>query len=151
MADIYIEYLPPTDNKVFDLKAQALVDLLRTYISSHDTSISSLSSYSITWTNIDTFANNWVNYGGAQVTASYGKDSNGWVWIRGTIKDGSWSAKAFGLPSGHRPAATHTFTASCYNRVVANVIVQSDGDVMVYSATGSNDYIHLNGIGFYVG
>lgn len=42
MADIYIEYLPPTDNKTFDLKAQALIDLLRTYISEHDTSLTTL-------------------------------------------------------------------------------------------------------------
>jgi hypothetical protein len=42
MADIYIEYLPPTDNKTFDLKAQALIDLLRTHISEHDTSLTTL-------------------------------------------------------------------------------------------------------------
>ncbi len=42
MADIYIEYLPITGNADFDLKAQQLVDLLRTYISEHDTSLNEL-------------------------------------------------------------------------------------------------------------
>lgn len=42
MADIYIEYLPEIGNPGFDMAAKRLVDLLRTYISEHDTSLATV-------------------------------------------------------------------------------------------------------------
>jgi hypothetical protein len=44
MADIYIEYLPSIGNPQFDLAARRIVDLLRTYLSEHDTSLSTIES-----------------------------------------------------------------------------------------------------------
>jgi hypothetical protein len=35
MADVYIEYLPDTGNSQFDFAARRIVDLLRTYLTSH--------------------------------------------------------------------------------------------------------------------
>lgn len=42
MADIYIEYLPSIGNPHFDMAARRIVDLLRTYITEHDTSLSTI-------------------------------------------------------------------------------------------------------------
>ena len=42
MADIQIPYLPATGNGDFDLKLQEVIDILRYYVSEHDTSLTTL-------------------------------------------------------------------------------------------------------------
>ena len=148
MVDIYIQYLPPTGNDVFDLKAQALVDLLRTYLSEHDTSLDSISS-SLTWTEISSFSNSWENFGGDWYNAAYCKDALGFVHLRGLIKNGTWNAVAFALPAGYRPGAYTRFSVIGYNYVDAAVDVRNNGDVYIRSAAASNDWLNLDGISFF--
>jgi hypothetical protein len=148
MADITIEYLPPKDDPTFDQKLQALVDLLRTYISSHDTDIDTLQT--TTWTEVSSFSNSWVNYGAPYFNAAYTK-VNGWVYLRGQIKDGTDLAKCFTLPSGYRPSSNVMLTSNAPGPVSVRFLIESDGDCIPGSGGAINTRVALDGLSFYVG
>jgi hypothetical protein len=154
MADIYIEYLPATGNADFDLKAQQLIDLLRTYISEHDTSLATLET-EISWTEVSSFSNSWVNYGGSYNTAGYCKDAFGFVHLRGLIKDGTLGSAAFNLPTGYRPVKYEYPSTNGHDgstRQLATAWISTNGDVTPQaSVSGVNAWFSLDGITFYAG
>lgn len=55
------------------------------------------------WIAVTTFLNSWVNYGGSTAHLRYCKDSQGRVYISGSVKDGSSFFDIFVLPTGYRP------------------------------------------------
>lgn len=145
MADIYIEYLPSIGNPQFDMAARRIVDLLRTYLSEHDTSLSTLEA-DPTWADVSSFSNSWVNSTG--VTTSYTKDVLGFVHLKGALKDGTIGSTAFTLPAGFRPAVLSFFNAVVVEggvQALGYVEIQTDGDLVPY---GGNDFVGLDGITF---
>ena len=148
MADITIEYLPPKEDPTFDSKLQALVDLLRTYISEHDTSLITLEA-ALTYTDVSSFTNSWVNYGSPYANAGYAKDVHGKVYLQGAIKNGTDNQSAFTLPSGYRPAADKFFPVGTTSGNAGRVIVGSDGTVDPHAADSSTGLISLEGISFH--
>jgi hypothetical protein len=97
---------------------------------------------SISWTTVTSFANSWLDYGNASFYAvSYGKDSLGWVHLRGLLKSGTVGSAAFTLPSGFRPLKNVSFEVNS-NESRGEVYVNSDGTVV--PQVGSNVYFFLN-------
>lgn len=156
MADITIEYLPPKEDPTFDSKLQALVDLLRTYISNHDTDITTAESeidalQTFTWTEVSSFSNSWVNFGAPYFNAAYTK-ANGWVYLRGQIKDGTNDATCFTLPAGYRPISQLNITTSANGPIAARLLIETDGDCIPASdGGGGTGRFSLDDISFYVG
>lgn len=99
------------------------------------------------WT-APTLTNSWVNYGAPYDTAGYYKQNDGWVRLKGLIKNGSSAtADMFTLPDGYRPpfemyATVHSGTggAARLRITTAGVASTTDG--------GSTTYLSLNGVTF---
>ena len=103
------------------------------------------------WTT-PTLLNSWVAFSGSD-TAQYKMDANGCVILRGRIKSGSYSTKAFTLPAGFRPG-TNTpvravVKAGATNTSYGYLEIDSSGDVYPIAASdGSNVEFSLNGVRF---
>lgn len=97
------------------------------------------------WT-APTFANSWVNFGGATHNAGYRVDDRGFVYLRGNVKDGSAIATTmFTLPAGYRPAATLYYAVDA-NGAYGAVSVSAAG--LVAGVAGSTTRVSLDGISF---
>ena len=96
---------------------------------------------------LPTMESSWVDYHADYQGASYFKDSEGMVHLRGLIKDGSSAgATMFTLPSGYRPALREIFntrssTGSCKIDVYPTGIVEA-------GTGGSTSWTSLSGIKF---
>ncbi len=102
------------------------------------------------WTAL-TLENGWEAYEGFY-TPAYFKDERGWVWVRGTIRNGVYTTGTvlFTLPSGCRPEYTISFIVPCDATAVwGRVIVESSGAVKLQNASG-NSFLYLNPIFFKV-
>ena len=149
MADIQIPYLPATGNGDFDLKLQEVIDILRYYVSEHDTSLATLEA-ALTWTEISSFTNSWVNYGSPYHNAAYSKNVHNVVRLRGVIKNGTDNQPAFTLPSGYRPASDLFFAVGTALGASGRIIVGSDGTVDPHAADSGTTLISLDNISFHV-
>lgn len=114
-----------------------------------------------TWTNVASaggaaFTGGWSDSPGYQ-PVSYRKDSNGYVYLRGSMAnsggDLAFSTTAFTLPAAYRPAADETFpvastdglgTASASDSMVD---VHTSGQIVVFIDTDDR-YVSLSGISF---
>ena len=77
--------------------------------------------------------NGWTTVGTSPVP-SFGKDTNGFVHLRGRIRAGTLGSSAFNLPSGFRPAETESFgTGTIFggNSTPCIVTVGTDGNVQI--------------------
>jgi hypothetical protein len=92
-----------------------------------------------------TLTNSWVDYGGSEATAAYFKDQFGVVHLKGSIKSGTFSAAAFNLPAGYRPAQNRNF-GTVSNNAFGYVNVSLNGNVT--PVVGSTVYLSLDGIYF---
>ena len=130
--------------------AQADIDTLQSDL---DTAEAAMTAHAaaLTWTEVSTFTNSWVNYGGAYFNAAYAKDTHGWVHLRGVIKNGTDNTSAFTLPSGYRPSASMFFGVGESGGNAGRVIIASDGTVDCHAADSGTDLISLDTIHFYVG
>ena len=97
-----------------------------------------------TWYNF-TFENSWANYGSTWQTAQYSIDSNGFVHLRGLIKDGSTSADITSLPTGFQPVMDEIFVVGT-SAGTSRVDIKTDGDV--YANPGHASWTSLSGITF---
>jgi hypothetical protein len=98
------------------------------------------------FTDVSSFSNSWVNYGGVTDDAGYMKDPMGFVHLRGCIKDGTVGSTAFTLPSGYRPTATKYF--SIFATSAFGVLrIQADGTVAPLTPT-DHTLVSLDGIIF---
>jgi ribosome modulation factor len=102
------------------------------------------------WT-APTLTNSWVNYGsGGYGNAGYRKDADGFVHLRGLVKNGSSvGATIFTLPAGYRPAFNGLYSA--WNTSgAARINIGSDGTVVIDTQIGSpgTAYQSLDGVTF---
>lgn len=96
-----------------------------------------------------TFQNSWVNYAdGIHETAGFWKQSDGWVRLKGLVKNGTTAAGTviFTLPSGYAPPWTCYFVVST-NSDAGVIRVETSGTVRVHGAI-SNLYASLANITF---
>jgi len=101
------------------------------------------------WTNISSFSNSWVNFGGTHAVAAYKKIGN-IVYLKGLIKDGTLGSKAFTLESGYYSTEYFILSTIASSGTVGSgrLDVQTNGDVVPRS--GGNTWFSLNGLCFYV-
>ena len=97
-----------------------------------------------TWYNF-TFENSWVNYGSTWRTAQYSIDSNGFVHLRGLVKNGSTSADITSLPIGFKPVMDEIFSVRTSGGTT-RIDIKTDGDV--YANPGHATWTSLSGITF---
>ena len=91
--------------------------------------------------------NSWVAYSAAYNNPEYGIDSNGFVHLRGFLKDGSSaSADMFSLPNGFRPILRNVF-ASRSSSGDCRVDVDVDGDVWAVTG-GATTWTSIDGLTF---
>lgn len=97
---------------------------------------------------VPTLLNSWVSYGAPYEVEGYRKDGQGFVHLRGLIKNGTATAGTalFNLPAGYRPANTALFDTQS-NGALGRVDVANNGNVTIQA--GTNAWISLNGITFY--
>lgn len=92
------------------------------------------------------FINGFSNNGGGFETASYIKDRQGFVHVRGMVTAGA-DAAAFVLPAQYRPAAHQSFAGVANNGTLCRVTVFSTtGEVTVFR--GSDATADLSGVKF---
>ena len=94
-----------------------------------------------------TMVNNWLNFDNGFAQASYWKDSDNVVHIKGLIRNGDASSGKiiFTLPVGYRPAHREIFTVNI-DGGSGRIDVLADGSVVVQIA--SSAYTSLSGISF---
>jgi hypothetical protein len=97
-----------------------------------------------------TLLNGWENYGAGWTPASYGRDSQGFIHLRGLIKSGTVTASTvlFVLPTDFRPTLNAGPFITISNGAASRVDVLADGSVTIEGTT-SNVYLSLNTIYFY--
>lgn len=97
-----------------------------------------------------TFENSWVNYGSPWAEAAFAKDEQGFVHLRGLVKNGTASTTMFTLPLGYRSAADGSIIFVTHvgePHAVGRIDVHSTGAVA--HASGATGYVTLTGIYFY--
>lgn len=94
--------------------------------------------------------NSWVNYGAGLANAGYAKDSQGYVTLRGVLKDGTTTAGIllFTLPVGYRPTGREFFMVMTNATSAARIDVLADGTVEAYAASAAA--LSLSGVRFSV-
>jgi len=111
----------------------------------------------VTWTQVGAagnpqFQNGWVNFDGGFAddathrSASFTKDTLGWVTIRGVVKSGTALTTIFTLPVGFRPKFRQDFPNETNQAAFGSVAVDSFGNV--FQAVGNNVYQYLDTIRF---
>ena len=94
-----------------------------------------------------TLENSWVTFNAANNVAEYLIDDNGFVHLRGILKDGSSAnTDMFSLPQGFRPALGEVF-AGASSSGLAGIAADADGDVRAYTG-GSTTWTSIDGITF---
>jgi hypothetical protein len=94
------------------------------------------------------FLNSWVNYGSGFDTAAFWKQSDGWIHLKGLVKNGSsGGAVVFQLPVGYRVPDHEMYFNVVSNNVSAVVAVRPNGNVDCF-LNGSTAFLCLDGIMF---
>lgn len=95
---------------------------------------------SMTWT-APTLSGAWTNFGSIYDTAAYGKDSLGFVNMRGLIAGGAGTV--FVLPVGYRPLhSVFILTTGSGGSTASTAIIEVDADGTV-AMTGTNTAVSL--------
>ena len=116
-----------------------------------------ISCYSVTTSNtsnlfqetwiVATLENGWTNFGSRWGTASYKKDSLGFVCLMGLVAPGNLTLPIFHLPVGYRPICRQLFPfVSGEAFLTGYVIVDPDGSVFQYG--NANVYLPLQMVRF---
>ena len=97
-----------------------------------------------------TFENSWVNYGGSIWQDAQYRKENGWVYIRGLVKDGTVNSAIFTLPEGFRPAKQEMFITVASDpttNIWAKTYVLADGIVQTAGVpAGYTSFQSLSGL-----
>jgi hypothetical protein len=95
---------------------------------------------------VPTLLNSWVNYDPTFNEAGYYKDANGFVHLRGMVKNGS--STIFTLPSGYRVKAGSRIwlMTTQGNSGLGRVDIYPNGNVLYIS--GGNGWLSLDGLIF---
>jgi len=101
------------------------------------------------WINAE-LQNSWVTWGDTHAPAQYIKLPNGFVHLRGLIKNGDTTVGTtlFNLPQGYRPLYHFITNQMTSSLVVFRIDVRSNGDVQIIEGTPSSGWISLDGITF---
>ena len=102
------------------------------------------------WWKTPTLLNSWVNYGSSVSYASAGyKRENGMTWIKGLVKDGTFSTTTSGnifvLPAGFWPTDRHIFGVAS-NNALGRLDIIGNGEIRAIS--GDNTWFSLGLTGF---
>lgn len=93
------------------------------------------------------YENNWGNYGGGYLQASYTRDAGGFIHLSGMVTGGTMPGTIFTLPVGFRPPGHAYFPI--YSTSALNMLqVQAGGAVAVQTTAGGNTWVSLEGITF---
>lgn len=93
------------------------------------------------------FGTNWQNIGGAYQSAGYRIDTNGRVYLRGTVKRTAGAVTTiFTLPAGYRPSNGMIWAVPGDN-AFARIDVDSGGNVILQAGTAAA-FLALDGISF---
>jgi hypothetical protein len=103
------------------------------------------------WIDVTVFTNSWVNYGGDTNNAGYYKDTEGWVYLRGTIKTGTVDLAAFALPLGYRSVRAHQFIVSSGSATGVGVVEVANTGVVMPKTFSNNSWVSLDNIRFHTG
>ena len=94
-----------------------------------------------------TLENNWVAYNAANNSPQYLIDDNGFVHLRGILKNGDGTTDDFfSLPQGFRPAKIEVFPGAASGGF-CGITIAVDGAVRAYTG-GSTTWTALDGITF---
>lgn len=96
------------------------------------------------WT-APSYANSWVDFGGARTAGGYRLNSLGQVELRGSIKDGTIASAAFTLAVGYRPP-TEVYLITTSNGAFGEIRILADG--RVFPNIGNNTSFSLEGAFF---
>lgn len=94
-----------------------------------------------------TLLNSWVNWGVPFNPVGYGKDAQGFVHLRGVIKNGTTTlgTQLFTLPAGYRPANQEIYSVAS-NSAYGEVRIDAAGVVTVQ--VGAAAFLSLDNITF---
>ncbi|MFD9890641.1 hypothetical protein ACFWY9_14950 [Amycolatopsis sp. NPDC059027] len=98
-----------------------------------------------TW-HAPTLQNGWVNYGAGYNDAAYTITDDGWVRLRGLVKNGSMGKPIFTLPVGYRPVSRWLLGVTTNADAHGRCDILTDGQVFAY--TGSPGWYCLDDITF---
>lgn len=87
--------------------------------------------------------NSWVTYSSSYPVPSY-RVVDGWVHLRGLVKDGTVDADITSLPPQLAPLKVAIF-ATISNNAIGRITVFTDGDV-ASNAINNNSWVSLEGI-----
>jgi len=93
-----------------------------------------------------TLQNGWVNYGAGFTTAAYTLMDDGWVRLRGLVRNGAFDKAIFTLPLGYRPTAQWLLPTITNPDTIGRVDIHPGGPVM--ASTGNAGWISLDGLTF---
>lgn len=99
------------------------------------------------WTDA-TYTNSWVSFGAPYAAASYRKDGQGFVHLRGAAKTGAVGSSIFTLPVGYRPGANEAFHTDSSVASGTSLIISTTGTVAPQT-TGASSFCSLSAITFY--
>src|SRR5205085_9049108 len=98
-----------------------------------------------------TLVNGWTNYDATTFAkASYYKDNEKFVHLRGLLKNATKNSVIFTLPTGHRPSKDLIFvilSSDGTNDSIGRINIRANGDVH-YDLSGGTTWVSLNGISF---
>lgn len=99
-----------------------------------------------------TLQNSWVDFGAPYAGASYTKDAEGWVHLRGLIASGT-TGTIFALPSGYRPTTQLLIGTWGHNGsaiVPQRLTITTAGNVNQDPSGAVNSWLTLENIRFRV-
>jgi hypothetical protein len=95
-----------------------------------------------------TLLNGWVNFGTGFYNTGYYKNTDGNIYLRGTIKNGTTTSGTviFTLPTGYRPLNRMAFPVASGSGTLGRIDVLPTGDVII--DFGSNSFLYLSPVIF---
>lgn len=105
-----------------------------------------LGTWTPPWINA-TLINSWVNFGSGRAPASYHKNLQNEVVLRGNIMLGSQNTIAFILPAGYQPLYVLEFVTTSASGAV-KITIDTSGNVTVGTGVGTLVQVTLEGIRF---
>lgn len=97
--------------------------------------------------NAGTPLNSWVNFGAPYGNLQYTKDIQGFVWCRGTLKNGTSTdgTVLFTLPAGFRPPASVSVVTIGGSAVAAfsQLVIDTSGNVSIFGSSGYT-FVQIN-------
>ncbi|HWO58540.1 MAG TPA: hypothetical protein VNO31_00670 [Umezawaea sp.] len=93
-----------------------------------------------------TLQNSWANYGTPFNPAAYTLMDDGWVRLRGLVRNGGLDKAIFTLPVGYRPVAQWLLPVSTNPDTIGRIDIRTDGQVM--ATTGNAGWLSLDSLTF---